>query len=230
MTKALEKASSGAETGDKVAESRPRTVSISPASMTDSVADWPLHRVIEHLRQKEKADKDAIQPVRLHCRSTIKSLVDVIDSLAKRYDTSRNRLCRWMSYHAAYFAREDATITKLTGVQSLVRDLCLMDDDTDTLDIMNSLTPYAPRVVDENTAHLYLYDAWVASDFDDMARVCGVYRYRIVQVYLIKSILSGDSAQFGETANRLVSEAHRWDTWMQFRLGALETLVERKEK
>jgi len=210
-------------------DKQPRGVSLSPKSMVDSVADWPLHRVVEHLRKKEKEEKDTVQPSRLHCRSTVKSLVDIIDSVALNYGVSRNKMCRWLSYHAIIIAREDMVITRLTRAQSMIRDACLPDDDTDTLDIMNSLTPYAPRVMDDNSVLLQLYDAWVASDFEDMARVCGVYKYRIAQVYFIKSILSGDVDKFGETATRLEQELKRWDTWMGFRLAALENLVERKK-
>lgn len=209
-------------------ENRPRGVPLSPKSMVDSVADWPLHRVVEHLRKKEKEEKSELQPSRMFCRSTIKSLVDVIDHLAGNYGASRNRMCRWLSYHGIAFAREDVTISKLAKAQMVIRSACIPEDDTDTMDIMNSLTPYAPRVVDENQVHIYLYDAWVASDFEELARICGVYKYRIVQVFLIKSLLTGDVDALGETAGRLQSELSRWDKWMSFRLSALEGLVRQK--
>ncbi len=203
-------------------------VNLAPSAMVDSVADWPLRQVVELLKRKEKEDTGDSQPSRLHCRSTVKSLVDVIDSVASDYGESRNRMCRWLSYHAIAIAREDPVISKLERAQSTIREACLPEDDTDTLDVMNSLVPYAPRVMDDNPVHLLFYDAWVLSDFEEMARVCGVYKYRIAQVYLIKSIVSGDIEKFGETASRLLQELTRWDTWMSFRLGALEILVERK--
>ena len=172
-------------------ENKPRGVSLSPKSMVDSVADWPLHRVVEHLRKKEKEERDkgkeSAQPNRMFCRSTVKSLVDIIDSMAGGYGISRNKMSRYLSYHGITIAREDTTIARLAKAQSFIRDACLLDDDTDTLDIMNSLMPYSPRVSDDNSVHLLIYDAWVASDFEDMARVCSVFKYRIVQVYLIKS-------------------------------------------
>lgn len=213
---------------------KPRGVSLSPKAMVDSVADWPLSQVIEHLKKREKEDKDkgreSVQPSRLHCRSTVKSLVDVVDSVADGCGLSRNRLSRYLSYHGIAIAREDLTIARLATTQSFIRDACLLDDDTDTLDIMNSLMPYSPRVIDDNSVHLFVYDSWVASDFEDMARVCSVHKYCIVQVYLIKSIMSGDIDRLGETAARLEGELKRWDTWMGFRLAALEKLAELKKK
>jgi len=211
-------------------EEETKGVSLSPAAMVDSVADWSLHQVVDYLRKKEKEGKDAVQPSRMFCRSTVKSLVDVVDEVAAGYGVSRTRMSRWLSYHGIAIAREDAVIGKLAGVQSSVRSICLLEDDTDTMDVMNSLVPYAPRVVDENAVHLHLYDVWVGSEFEDIARVCGVYRYRAVQIFLIKSILSEGTEKLGETASRLSSELKRWDTWMGFRLAAFENLVEQKAK
>lgn len=205
-----------------------RGVNLSPSSMTDSMSDWPLSQVAEHLRRREDESKERIQPSRLHCRSTIKSLMDVMDVLASGYKVPRNRMCRWLSYHAAVMSREDTVISRLSTAQGIIRDICLREDDTNTLDIMRSLTPYSPKSVDESDAHLMLYDVWVASDFEEHARVCGVHRFRVVQVYMVKSILSGDTECFGETISRFLSEMERWDNWMDFRLGAMENLVRRK--
>jgi len=207
-----------------------RGVNIAPSSMVEeSIAEWPLHRVVDFLRRREKEEKPVLQSVRLHCRSTIKSLVDIIDSLVIEYHVQqRSKMCRWLSYHAVMIARDDAVVSRLAAAQTILRNACLVEDDTDTLDIMHSLTPYSPRFVDESDAGLSLYDTWVASDFEEYARVCGVHRYRITQVYIVKSILSGDTGRFGETAMRLRREVERWDTWMDFRLGATENLVKRK--
>jgi len=203
-----------------------RGISLSPKTMVDNVSDWPLHRVVEHLRKKEKEKQDPVaQSSRVHCRSTVKSLVDVIESIASNYGVPRNRMCRWLSYHGIAIARDDIVISKLAQAQTIIRNTCLLSDDTDSLDVMNSLTPYAPKIIDEAHIHIPVYDIWVDSDFDDMARVCGVFKYRIVQIYLIKSILSDDVDKFQSTANRLMSELARWDTWMDFRLCALEGLV-----
>jgi hypothetical protein len=203
-------------------------VNLSPRAAVDNVANWPLSRVINHLKTKEKEDQQPVQPYRMSCRSTIKLLVDVIDELSSSNGVSRNKLCRWLSYHGIAIANDDAVIARLSKAQSVVRRACLVDDDTNTMDAMNSLTPYSPMVVDESRVHLYLYDAWVASDFDDIARVCGVHKYRAVQIFLVKSILSDETNRFEGTASRLAAELSRWDTWMAVRLAALEALAEKK--
>lgn len=205
-------------------------VNLSPRAMIDNVADWPLSRVIDHLKKKERDAQQPVQPYRIACRSTIKLLVDVIDELSANNGVSRNKMCRWLSYHGIAIAHEDAVIVRLNKAQARVRRACLAEDDTNTMDIMNSLTPYAPLVVDESRAHIYVHDAWVASDFDDIARVCGVHKYRAVQIYLVKSILSEESNRSGGTASRLATELSRWDTWMAVRLAALEALAVKKKK
>lgn len=200
-------------------------VSLSPKAMVDSVAEWPLHLVVDHLRKKEKDSKDAVVPSRVACRSTIKLLTSVIGDLATRYGVSRSRMCRWLSYHGVALAREDITITRLSAVYAKVRQEALLLDDADTIDIMNSMVSYSPRIVDDSPSHLYLYEPWVSAVFDDMSLVCGVHKYHIVQVFLLKSVLSGDVDYLGETVARLVSEVARWDKWMGFRLAALERLM-----
>ena len=115
-------------------------------------------------------------------------------------------------------------IKMVTGAQGSVRQAALMVDDTDALDMMGGLLPYSPRIQDEAEVNLPVYD-WVSSEFDDLARACGVYKYRMVQVYQAKSILTDDVEKIAGTASRLVSEIARWDLWMGFRLGALSALV-----
>jgi len=203
-------------------ENKPRGVPLSPKSMVDSVADWPLHHVIEHLRKKEKEEKYATGYI--HCRSSIKSLLSVMDELALRYGTSRNRMSRWLAYQGLFFARDDATVARLVAVQGKIRQAALLIDDTDALDLMGGLLPYSPRVQEETDVHLPVYD-WVSSEFDDLARACGVYKYHMVQVYQAKSVLMDDVESFAGTASRLVAEIARWDLWMGFRLGALSALA-----
>lgn len=199
-------------------------VSLSPSSMVDSLADWPLHLVVEHLRKKEKEEKPST--VFLFCRSSIKSLMPVIDDLAKGYGVSRNRMCSWLAYHGLVFAREDAVIGKLSNVYGALRQSSLSTDDVDTIDMMRSLLPYSPRIQEEDRCKLCLYD-WVSSEYEEMADVCGVPKFRMVQVYISKSVLSGDTMQILGTANRLAEEVSRWDWWMKVRLGAMEQLMEK---
>ncbi len=202
-------------------ENRPRGVSLSPKTMVDSVADWPLHRVVEHLRQKEKEDRPPT--VFVTCRSVIKSLSDVVRDVANSYNVSHNRVCDWLSYHGVMIAREDATIGKMASVCARLRRDCLLADDTDTLDMMNSLLPYSPRIQDSMFYRLSVYD-WVSSEFEDLAVVCGVPKFRVVQVFMSKSVLSDDTDRVAGIASRLVDEVVRWDKWMAKRLGMLEGL------
>jgi len=208
-------------------EDRPRGVPLSPKSMVDSVADWPLHRVVEYLRQKEKADRPTTTS--LHCRSSIKSFVTLVDELADRYGVSRNRMSCWLAYQGLMFAREDAVVAKLVSTQAKVRKASLMIDDTDTIDMMNSLIPYSPHLQEGVDVQLFLYD-WVSSEFEDLSRVCGVRKHHIVQIYQSKSMLTADVDSLAGVASRLVREVSRWDTWMGLRLGALEQLVKKKEE
>ena len=202
-------------------DNKPRGVPLSPKSMVDSVADWPLHRVVEHLRKKEK--EEHWETTQLSCRSSIKSLVTVMDGLATGYGVSRNRISCWLSYHGLTFAREDATIAKLQSVRSGIREIALLVDDTDTIDLMESLIPYSPRFQDSDFIHLPMYD-WVSSEFDDLARSCGVHKYQIAQLFICKSILTDDIDRIAGAASRLSEEVSRWNKWMRFRLGAMEGL------
>ena len=203
-------------------ENKPRGVPLSPKSMVDSVADWPLYRVVDHLRQKEKEDHPASTTV--FCRSSIKSLMSVIGELSSRYNVSRNRMCSWLAYHGVTFAREDVVVGRLSSVWSQLRQESLLADDVDTIDLMQSLLPYSPRIQEDRRCNLSVYD-WVSSEFEEMAEVCGVPRFRMVQVYIAKSILSDNVDNIAGTASRLVVEVSRWDWWMKVRLGALEQLV-----
>ena len=203
-------------------EDRPGGVPLSPKSMVDSVADWPLHQVVEHLRKKEKEDRPPTTTV--FCRSSIKSLTPVIGEMASRYGVSRNRMCSWLAYHGIIFAREDTVVGRLSSVWSRLRQSSLLVDDVDTIDLMQSLLPYSPRIQEDRRCNLAVYD-WVSSEFEEMAEVCGVPRFRMVQVYIAKSILSDNVDNIVGAASRLVDEVARWDWWMKVRLGALEQLA-----
>jgi len=204
-------------------ENRPRGVPLSPKTMVDSVADWPLHRVVEYLRQKEKDDRQPTATI--FCRSSIKSLMPVIGELAGRYRVSRNRMCSWLAYHGIRLAREDTIVGRLSSVWGKLRQSSLLADDVDTIDLMQSFLPYSPRIQEDRRCNLSVYD-WVSSEFDELAEVCGVPRFRIVQVYIAKSVLSDDVDNIAGVASRLATEVERWDWWMRIRLGALEQLAE----
>jgi len=208
-------------------ENKPRGVSLSPKSMVDSVADWPLYQVVDHLRRKEKEDRPST--VFITCRSTIKSLSDVVREMANRYNISHNRISSWLSYHGIMIARDDATMSKMASVCSQLRQLSLLTDDTDTLDMMSSILPYSPRIQDSIFYRISVYD-WVASEFDDLAVSCGVPKFRVVQVFMSKSMLSDDVGNIAGMAARLSEEVKRWDNWMEKRLGMLEGLSGTPEK
>lgn len=203
-------------------ENKPRGVPLSPKSMVDSVADWPLHRVIEHLRQKEKGDIPDTATV--FCRSTFKALPAILDQVASRYGVSRNQVSIWLTYHGIAIAREDGTIGRLSSVYSQLRQSSLLVDDTDTIDMMESLLPYSPRIQDDKRCKLSTYD-WVSSAFEELSVVCGVPRFRIMQVFVLKSVLSDAVDDIEATAQRMDKEISRWDRWMRLRLGALENLL-----
>ena len=204
-------------------ENQPRGVPLSPKLMVDSVADWPLYRVVEHLRKKEKEER--LPTTTVFCRSSIKSLMPVIGELAGRYSVSRNRMCSWLAYHGITFARDDTVVGRLSSVWSRLRQASLLTDDVNTIDLMQSLLPYSPRIQEDRRCNLSMYE-WVSSEFEEMAEVCGVPRFRMVQVYVAKSVLSDNVDNIAGTASRLLDEVSRWDWWMKVRLGALEQLVE----
>jgi len=203
-------------------DERRRGVPLAPSSMSDSIADWPLHRVVAHLQKKEKEDRPTVTS--LHCRSSIKSFVTIIEELASRYGASRNRMSSWLAYQGLMFARDDTVISRLISAQSAIRKVSLQADDVDTIDMMNSLIPYSPRIQESVDVQLTLYD-WVSSEFEDLSRVCGVCKYQIVQVYQARSMLTDDAGEIAGVATRLSEEVARWDSWMGFRLAALERLV-----
>lgn len=204
-------------------ENKPRGVPLSPKSMVDSVADWPLHRVVDAQRKKEKDERPASATV--FCRSSIKSLMPIIGELAGRYSVSRNRMCSWLAYHGIMLAREDAVLHKLSAVWGELRQTSLLVDDVDTMDLMQSFLPYSPRIQEDRRCNLSVYD-WVSSEFEELSEVCGVPKFRMAQVYIAKSILSDDTDNIAGTASRLSEEVKRWDWWMKIRLGALRQLVE----
>lgn len=203
-----------------------RTVRLHTSSMVDSMSDWPLGKVVEVLRRREKEAGGAPQSIRLCCRSTVRSLRNVMKLLSAEYGVSRSRMCSWLSYHGRAIASDDQTIASMVKVMSVIRSTSIPKDDTDTLDMMNSRTPYSPRVIAEGElSHLILYDSSVASSFEEVAEACGVYIYQATQIHIVKSILTGEAEKLGDLGVRLIEEVSRWDKWMRFRSVTLEGLV-----
>src|SRR3972149_8110139 len=125
-------------------ENKPRGVSLSPKSMVDSVADWPLHSVVEHLRKKEKEEKERDQDSRVYSRSSIRFLNTVIDEVAHAFDVSRGRMTRWLAYHGLIILREDKVISDLKRSYALLRKRAIETNDPDIAAIINSQIPYSP--------------------------------------------------------------------------------------
>jgi len=205
-------------------KSQPRKVSLSPKSMVDSVADWPLHQVVEHLRKKEKEDQERDQDCRIFSRSSIRFLNTVIEEVASEFDVSRGRITRWLSYHGLAMLRENRTMADLTKVYAQLRRQAVQTNDPDIASIINASVPYTPADSDDDRTSYRVY-MWVQSDIDDLSKVCGTYPGRIVQLAMSRSILTADMPVLEAVSDRLRTESERWDRWMKFRLGQLEIAV-----
>ena len=206
-------------------ENRPRGVPLSPKSMVDSVADWPLHRVVEHLRKKEKEEHTQLSDGRVYSRSCVRFLNPIVDELASEFGVSRGRICRCLSYHGVAILQADRVLSDLAKAYREARRLALERNNPDIADIINGLTPYSPKDVDASKTSFRVYDTWVQADIEDMAQVCGVYPGQYAQVAMIRSILTCDISYLESVVERLVQEAKRWDTWMRFRLAVMEVAV-----
>jgi len=66
---------------------------------------------------------------------------------------------------------------------------------------------------------------WVQADIEDLAKVCGMYSGRIVQMAMSRSILTAEIPVLETVFGRLRIESERWDRWMKFRLGQMEIAV-----
>ena len=205
-------------------ENRPRGVPLSPKSMVDSVADWPLHRVVEHLRKKEKEEKERDQDCRVFSRSSIRFLNTVIDEVASEFDVSRGRITRWLSYHGLEIFRTDKVISDLVRVYAQLRRQAVRTNDPDIASIINAPVPYSPADSDDERTSYRVY-MWVQADIEDLAKVCGMYSGRIVQMAMSRSILTAEIPVLETVFGRLRIESERWDRWMKFRLGQMEIAV-----
>ena len=208
-----------------------RGISLSPKTMVDNVSDWPLHRVVEHLRKKEKEDKDHISGVdlncRIFCRSGVRFFDSVVEEVAIQYGVSKGRMCRWLSYHGMAIIRDDIVISQLSDIYARIRREALVADNPDIADIINALIPYSPRErTGDGKSIFYVYNSWVSSGFADYSRVCGVGTGQVAQAFMLRSVLTSDLPLLESVADRLCKESERWDKWMRFRALVLEKAVE----
>jgi len=204
-----------------------RGVNIAPSSMVEeSIADWPLHLVIEYLRKKEK---EGAADVELDCRlfgtSSIRLFTSIVDELAEHYNVSRGKMSRWLSYHGTFIAREDSTLTALFSIHSRIRKLALEGDCSAIADILGSGTPYSPCGEEGKRVSLYVYSSWVLSYFNQSATVCGVSPSQVAQIYMLRSMLSSDLPVLTSVADRIARESKWWDRWMRFRTSVMEMAV-----
>ena len=209
-------------------ENRPRGVPLSPKTMVDSVADWPLHQVVAHLRQKEK-DGGASGDARVYSRSSIRMLNTVIGRLHKSFGISRGRMCRCLTYHGLAIMKDDPIICNLDKTYVEAQNLSLSKDDPSISDIINHLVPYAPVDSDTEKSSYRVYDSWMMAEVEDISQVCGVYPGQYIQMAMLRSILTHDDPNITGVAPRLVKESHHWDIWMSFRLAVLEVAVAKWE-
>lgn len=210
-------------------ENRPRGVPLSPKSMVDSVADWPLHRVVEHLQKIEKEDKDKgsmSTDCRLFYTSGIRMFSTIVDELADGYGlSSRGQMSRYLSYHGAEIAKQDRAIADLQKVFTGIRKSALDKDSQSITDIQESGLSYSPREPEGKRVSFYVYSSWAVSDFTKFGQLCGVHPAQVAQVYMIRSILTGDMPSLVGVAGRLQAESLWWDRWMKYRLSVLELSV-----
>jgi len=203
-------------------------VNISPASMVDSVSEWPLGRVIEHLRKKEQDDNAPLEESRrISYRTNIRILASAVGDAAKRYGVSQSKMQRWLSYHAVAMLKDDVMLSSLADKYAELTRIGLAEADSDILDILNAIVPYSPKNIDDRSGVIDLYSAWVRTDFQEMATVCGVRAYRVVQVYVMRSIMTGDHESMADLMHEFTIESERWDKWMQMRLGAITGMLEK---
>jgi len=208
-------------------EDKPRGVPISPKAMVDSLADWPLHRVVEYLRGKEKDDKSiADADCRMYYTSGIRMFSTIVDELAESYGVpSKGRMSRYLSYHGVEIARQDKVLSDLQVLFSQIRKSALGQDSQPITDIQENTVSYSPKEVDGKRISFYVYSTWVLSEFNKLAQLCGVAPAQVAQVYMTRSILTCDLVSLSGVAKRLKAESDWWDRWMKYRLGVLELSV-----
>lgn len=209
-----------------MAKEKPRGVPLSPKSMVDSVADWPLHQVVDHLRQKEKEDKvDVEVDCRLFHTSGIRLFNSITGELAENYGVSRGKMCRWLSYHGIEIARCDRLLNDLSSAYSQIRKAAIESNSHAIASIQEGASPYAPMEEEGKRVNFYVYNSWVLSDFNKLAEVCGVVASQVAQVFILRSVLTCDLPQMVSVAARIQAESDWWDKWVKYRLGTMEMAV-----
>jgi hypothetical protein len=211
--------------GKVASAEHPRGVPLSPKLMVDSVADWPLHRVVDHLRNKEKDDKDVDVDCRLFHTSGIRLFNSIIGELAENYSVSRGKMCRWLSYHGIEIARCDKLLNDLLVVHNQVRRVAIENNSPAIAGIQESLSPYMPLEEDGKRVSFYVYNSWVLSAFNKLAEVCGVSASQVTQVFILRSVLTCDLPLMMSVAGRIQSESDWWDKWVKYRIGMMDIAV-----
>jgi len=203
-------------------KSKDRTVRLHTSSMVDSIADWPLSKVVAYLKKKESEKPIAEVDCRLFCTYGMRMFNPVVDELARSYGTSRGGMCRYLSYHGVEIAKQDKLIIDLDVLADKLRKRVLDEDSPSLNNIQNSAVSYSPREVDNSRVSVYVYSSWVSSGFTHYGRICGVAPAQVAQIYMVKSILTSDSSALVGVANRLQAESDWWGKWMRYRLTVLE--------
>ena len=205
-----------------------RAVNLSPDAASESVADLPLAQVIDYLRQREKEEKkEQEEYCRISYRTNVRLLADAIGDTANRYNVSQSHMSKWISFHAISIARDDIVISSLVAKHNELIRLSLQSADADMLDMLHAVVPYSPKHIVEKRGYLRLYDTWVLSGFEELAQACGVWSYRIVQVFMLRSLLTDRPPGMEKLAEELAIESTRWDKWMRMRLGAIAGMLEK---
>jgi len=203
-------------------------VNLSPDAASESVADWPLAQVIDHLKQKEKdKSNNKVEYCRVSYRTSIRLLSDAIVDASSRYNVSQSQMSKWISFHAISMAQDDIVISNLVAKHNELIRVGLQSADADMLDVLHAVVPYSPKHIVEKPGYLRLYDSWVLSGFEELAQACGVWSYRIVQVFMLRSLLTDDTRGMEKLEAELAIESSRWDKWMRMRLGAIAGMLEK---
>lgn len=202
----------------------PRTARLNAASMTDPIAEWPLSRVVALLRKKEKEKDGPIPESRVFCRSSIRFLDTVLDEVASELGALRGSTTRWLSYHGLEIFRNSGVIKDLQKSYSLLRRRAIETNDPDMAAIINAMVPYSPADSNEDRAAYRLYPH-VHAGLEELAQICGAPVGRMVQMAMVRSILTADLPVLEPVAARLGTESERWNRWMRFRAGQMEIAV-----
>ena len=199
---------------------------MSTSNMVDLVSDWSLSRVIEFLKQKEREGETVLEmDCRLFARTGIRFFFNVVDELAARYGVSRGRMCRWLTYHGLHIARDDRVMGVVMRAFGQVRLSSVEQNNRALADIQNAPSIYSPRDEESGRVSLYAYDSRVLSEFTDLSRACGVAPFRLVQLYMVRSILTCDLPVLGNMLARFQQEVDWWDKWMRFRAESINLAV-----